>query len=387
MRALLINAVCGIRSTGRICTDLARDLECRGYEVKIAYGREKVPVEYQKYGVRIGNPVDVYWHALMTRIFDDRGFWSRIATKRFLKWADDYNPDLLWLHNLHDYFINIEMLFDWIKRRPDMEVKWTQHDCWAFTGHCMYFTLSKCEQWQECCLRCPNKMHFPHDSLFYRCKRNFERKSAAFAGVKHMMLIAPSQWLADLAQQSTLGEYPVQVIHNTIDTEIFKPVLSDFRERYGLEKKKIVLGVASVWSARKGLDDFLQLAQMLDSSCTIVLVGLSKKQIQRLPNGVIGIQRTNNVAELCGIYSTADVFVNPTYEDTYPTTNLEAQACGTPCITYRTGGSPESVPGENVIETGDVGALARRILEVVEKNEKNLLFGPFVSGGKGTDRT
>lgn len=202
-----------------------------------------------------------------------------------------------------------------------------------------------------------------------------------------MMLIAPSQWLADLAQQSTLGEYPVQVIHNTIDTEIFKPVLSDFRERYGLEKKKIVLGVASVWSARKGLDDFLQLAQMLDSSCTIVLVGLSKKQIQRLPNGVIGIQRTNNVAELCGIYSTADVFVNPTYEDTYPTTNLEAQACGTPCITYRTGGSPESVPGENVIETGDVGALARRILEVVEKNEKNLLFGPFVSGGKGTDRT
>lgn len=165
MRALLINAVCGIRSTGRICTDIAKDLEKQGYEVKIAYGRETVPEQYQKYAIRIGNNVDVYWHALMTRLFDDRGYWNRIATRKFLKWADEYDPDLLWLHNLHDYFINIDMLFDWIKSRPQMEVKWTQHDCWAFTGHCFHFMVAKCYQWKTHCVNCPEKTPFPQDSL------------------------------------------------------------------------------------------------------------------------------------------------------------------------------------------------------------------------------
>ena len=362
----MINAVCGIRSTGRICTDIAKDLEKQGYEVKIAYGRETVPEQYQKYAVRIGNNVDVYWHALMTRLFDDRGYWSRIATRKFLKWADEYDPDLLWLHNLHDYFINIDMLFNWIKSRPQMEVKWTQHDCWAFTGHCSYFTMVKCEQWKTHCSYCPGKAPFPHDSLFNQCQRNFDRKKKAFTGIKNMTLISPSQWLADLIKESYLKEYPVQVVHNTIDTNVFKPTPSDFRKRYGLEDKEIVLGVASPWSKRKGFDDFIKLSQMLSDEYVIVLVGLSEKQMEGLPDNIIGIQRTNDAKELAGIYTAADVFVNPTYEDNYPTVNLEARACGVPIVTYKTGGSPESAGNMNtrIVDVGSIEGIAKSVLEL-----------------------
>lgn len=375
MRALLINAVCGIRSTGRICTDIAKDLEKQGYEVKIAYGRETVPEQYQKYAVRIGNTVDVYWHALMTRLFDDRGYWSRIATKKFLKWADEYDPDLLWLHNLHDYFINIDMLFDWIKSRPQMEVKWTQHDCWAFTGHCAYFTMTKCEQWKTHCMDCPEKTPFPQDSLFNQCKRNFDRKKKTFIGVKNMTLISPSQWLADLIKESFLKEYPVQVVHNTIDTNVFKPTPSGFRKQYGLEDKKIVLGVASPWSKRKGFEDFLKLSHMLSDEYVIVLVGLSEKQMEGLPENIFGIQRTNDAKELAGIYTAADVFVNPTYEDNYPTVNLEAKACGTPVITYDTGGSPESAGIDNsvICKARDIEGLSKGI--IMTCNEANRIVG------------
>lgn len=337
MKALFINAVCGIRSTGRICTDLARDLEKQGYEVKIAYGREEVPKQFQKYAVRIGNKVDVYWHALMTRLFDDRGYWSRIATKRFLKWAEEYDPDLLWLHNLHDYFINIDMLFDWIKSRPQMEVRWTQHDCWAFTGHCMYFTVAKCEQWKSHCSCCPEKAPFPKDSLFNRCRRNYDRKKEAFCGVNKMTIVSVSHWLERLINESFLAEYPVEVCYNKIDETVFKPTPSDFRKVYGLENRVIVLGVASVWSARKGLDVFRYLSEHLPEEFTIVLVGLSPMQMNDFAGhkNVICIPRTNNTTELAQIYTAADIFVNPSLEETFGLTTLEAISCGTKAIVYK----------------------------------------------------
>lgn len=363
MRALLINAVCGIRSTGRICTDTAKELEAEGYEVKIAYGRETVPAAYEKYAVRIGSETDVWWHALMTRLFDDRGYWSRRATRKFLKWAEAYDPDLLWLHNLHDYYINFEMLFDWIKSRPQMQVKWTQHDCWAFTGGCMHFTANNCYQWKEECKTCPKG----RSKKIRRMERqNFLRKKAAFTGVPHMTIVAVSRWIGNLVSESFLKEYPVEVRYNTIDTTVFKPTEGDFRRRHGLEGRKILLGVASAWCTKKGWNDFLQLADRIGDPFVIVMVGLSEKQLQALPDTVIGIERTNSTAELAAIYTTADVFLNLTYEDTYPTVNLESQACGTPCITYRTGGSPESVPPENVVEQGDLGGVLRRVKELLK---------------------
>ena len=357
MRVLMINSVCGIGSTGRICTDLAQEMEAKGHEVKIAYGRsDTVPEKFRKYAVQIGNSLGVKAHVLRTRLLDEHGLGSSRATQKFLQWADSYNPDLLWLYNIHGYYINYELLFQWIKSRPNMQVKWTLHDCWAFTGHCSYFTMIKYEQWQTHCSYCPQTRRYPASYGKDNCKRNFDRKRAAFAGVKNLMLITPSKWLADLTRQSFLREYPVEVRYNTINTNIFKPTPSDFRERYGLQDKIIALGVANVWDERKGLNDFYKLAQMLDEGYAIVLVGLSKKQMKALPKNTCGIQRTNSPQELAAIYTAADVFFNPTYEDNYPTVNLEAEACGTRVITYDAGGARETVhsSASQVIEVGDL---------------------------------
>lgn len=357
MRVLLINSECGTGSTGKISAAIAEQYESEGHEVKIAYGRRAfVPQQYKRFAVRIGTDNEVKLHALLTRITDKQGLYSKRATREFLKWAEEFNPDVLWLHNLHSYFLNYEMLFEWIKTRPQMEVKWTLHDCWAFTGHCAYFDMAKCYKWKEECKDCPQKTAYPASFVFSNCNDNFNRKKQAFTGVKNMTLITPSNWLADLVKESFLKEYPVEVVHNTIDTNIFKPTPSDFRERYGLENKKIILGVASVWEPRKGLKDFIELSKKLDDNYQIVLVGLSDKQLKEIPNNIIGIKRTNGQKELAEIYTAADVFLNTTYEDNYPTVNLEARACGIPIITYNTGGSPEAA-GEDAIVV-DVGAVA-----------------------------
>lgn len=361
----MINSVCGIGSTGRICTDLAAELEAQGHEVKIAYGRGTVPDRYQKYAVRIGNTFGIKLHALKTRLFDATGFGSKGATKSFLRWVREYDPDVIYLHNLHGYYINVELLFDYLKT-CGKKVIWTLHDCWSFTGHCPHFTMVKCEQWKSHCLRCGQTRTYPKCILRGNAYRNFERKRAAFTGVPNMTLITPSKWLADLVKQSYLKAYPVEVVYNKIDTEVFKPTPSDFREQYGLTDKKIVLGVSSVWNERKGLNDFLKLSSMLDERYVIVLVGLKPKQMKKLPKNILGIARTNSPRELAEIYTAADVFLNLTYEDTYPTTNLEAQACGTPCITYRTGGSVESVPEENIVEQGDLYGVIQKINRCIE---------------------
>lgn len=367
MRYLFINSVCGIRSTGRICTDLAQQLETQGHECKIAYGRvEQVPEHLRKYAVRIGTQMDLRLHALQTRLFDTHGFGSKRATRRFLEWAEKYDPQVLWLHNLHGYYIHVGLLFEWIKSRPQMQVKWTLHDCWAFTGHCANFTSVRCNQWKIECLHCQQIKAYP--SCFFKSsvRWNFGRKQQTFTGVSDMVLITPSQWLADLTRQSVLKEYPVYVVPNKIDTEIFRPMKSDFRERNKLKNKRIVLGVASTWSDQKGLWDFVALEKLLGTDFVIVLVGVSRKQQKRLPCTIKSIRRTNCTKELAQLYTVADVFVNPTYEDNYPTVNLEAQACGTPVITYDTGGSSETLylPQSCAVQTGNLGQLAKMIAEV-----------------------
>lgn len=366
MKVLFINSVCGIRSTGRICTDLAMAFEKDGHECKIAYGRETVPEKYVKYAVKIGTDIGVKTQVAQSRLLDNVGFTGKKSTAKFLEWADKYNPDLLWLHNLHGYYINIEMLFEWIKMRPDMQVKWTLHDCWAFTGHCTYFSMIGCEKWKSHCFDCPQTKEYPTSYFVSRCKSNYDRKKKAFTGVNNMELITPSKWLANLAKESFLGEYPVEVRYNTIDTNIFKPRESDFRSKYGLGNKKIILGVAAIWDKRKGLEDFIRLSGMLDKNkYHIVVVGVTDNQLKGLPEGILGIQRTNNAIELAEIYTAADVFINTTYEDNYPTVNLEAKACGTPVITYNTGGSVESVDSDKIVEQGDLEAVCELIERII----------------------
>ncbi len=428
MKYLFINVVAGNTSTGRIAAEQCRELQKEGHECVFAYGRWKANCDDIK-TVKIGNKLDYEVHGVLTRLFDINGFASKRATRKFLKWAEEYNPDVVWLHNIHGYYINIEMLFAWIKSRPDMQVKWTLHDCWALTGHCTHFMVAKCGQWKENCVNCTQLREYPACYGISNVKKNYERKKKAFVGVKHMTIITPSKWLAELVYQSYFKDYKVEVVYNKINTDVFKPTDTGFREKYGLEDKIIVLGVANVWNERKGLNDFYSLAQMLDENYAIVLVGLSEKQINEFSKNVVGeytavkvegtsrvysqenilvshkekaeqkynneftversrviiqdinilyetitgkkydgeigkmtcskfvcIQHTDSVKDLAGIYTTADIFVNPTYEDNYPTVNLEALACETMVITYDTGGSKETI----------INGLNRR------KNENNI---------------
>lgn len=366
MKILFINSVCGIGSTGRICTDLAQEYESKGDTVKIAYGRGVVPSKFEKYAIRIGNDLDWKFHALQTRIFDNHGFASVSATKKFLEWVEDYKPDLIWLHNIHGYYINIELLFSWIKNHPQIKINWTLHDCWAFTGHCAFFTAANCNKWKIECKDCVQKRAYPASYIFSNATENFQNKRKIFTSVPNLTIITPSQWLADLVKESFLKEYPVKVNYNTVDKSIFKPTNSDFRATYGIEGKTIILGVANIWVARKGLSDFIKLSRMLNDEYLIILVGLNKQQISRLPKNIIGIERTNSPKELAEIYSASDVFVNPTYEDNFPTVNLEAEACGTRVITYDTGGCRETLSRVDsiVVDTGDVNAIYRNIVEI-----------------------
>lgn len=370
----MINVVCGIRSTGRICTDLAAALEEQGHEVKIAYGRENVPEQFQKYAVRIGNDFDVKLHGLKARLLDGAGFGSKRVTEKFIKWVKEYDPDIIHLHNIHGYYINIEVLFRYLQT-CGKKIIWTLHDCWSFTGHCVYFDYVNCNKWEKECNHCPQKKEYPARVGPDFSKRNFNIKKDLFSEIPNLILVTPSQWLANLLSYSYMKKYTVRVIYNGVDTSVFRPVKSEIKEKYNCQGKKIVLGVASVWDKRKGLNTFIELADKLNDSYQIVLVGLDKEQKKKLPSKIIAIERTNSIQELVSLYSAAYVFVNPTLEDNYPTTNIEAIACDTPVITYETGGSGESakiyglsVPQKNVTQL--INAIEN--IESIERKKINI---------------
>ena len=308
---------------------------------------------------RIASHPEVCLDALQTRLDGKPGFHSKAITRRLLKKLDEIDPDVVHLHLLLGYYINVEMMFKWLSAHR-CKVVWTLHDCWAFTGHCIHFTYVKCDQWRTGCacgVACPQKRTYPETFAGDGAVRwSYEQKKRLFTMLppERVQLITPSQWLADLTKQSFLSKYDVKVVHNTINKEIFNPTPSDFRERYGLENRFVVLGVASKWSERKGLADFVRLAKDLDSArFAVVLVGLSEKQITQVKASaeqIVALPRTSTPQELAAAYTAADVFFNPTTEDNYPTVNLEAEACGTPVVTYDTGGCRETVKdGRSVV--------------------------------------
>lgn len=342
MKVLQINVTCGRGSTGRIATDLADVLAARGQQCRIAYGRDTVPEKYQDIAVRIGSDWDARLHGVATRVFDAHGFASKGATARFLDWVRDYDPDVIHLHNIHGYYINVEMLFGYLKQ-AGKPVIWTLHDCWAFTGHCSHFSAAGCGQWKTHCAACPLRGDYPKCMVPGDVSKNYTRKKAAFTGLPGLTIVTPSNWLAGLVSESFLQEYPVRVIPSGIDLSVFHPVESEFRRKYGLQDCKIVLGVANVWGKSKGLQDLTALSALLPEPYKIVLVGLSDQQIQALPKNVLGLPRTRSTEELAEIYSAADIFVNPSVEETQGLTTVEALACGTPVITYNRTAVPEAV--------------------------------------------
>ena len=332
MKYLFINVTAGFGSTGRIVAETCRELMAHGHQCLIGYGRKEVRCPDIP-TLRIGGDLDKKINAGMSRFLDNCGFGLQGPTREFIKKVREYDPDVIWLHNVHGYYIHVGVLFDYLKTcgKP---VYWTLHDCWTMTGHCAYFDYVGCDRWKTGCHHCPEKKQYPASVLLDNSRNNYEKKKALFTDVPNMKLIVPSQWLKNRVKAGFMGEYPVEVRYNQVDREIFKPRESDFRRKYHLENAKILLGVASVWDRRKGLEDFLALAPMLDERYKIVLVGLTPQQIEELPGSILGLPRTRTTEELAEIYTAADFYLNPGVEETFGMTVLEALCCGTTPVVY-----------------------------------------------------
>lgn len=367
MRLFEINSV-SYGSTGRIMFQIAEKVEEQGGVAYTASSFTKNRGEvFPKNYVRIGNALGKLYHIVIAKKNGKHGAYSKYATKRLIRKIEEANPDVIHLHNLHGWFLNYQLFTDYLKRcgKP---VVWTLHDCWAFTGQCPHFTMAKCDKWKYGCYDCPQYRQYP-ESYVDRTKTMWKLKKKWFTGIQNMTIVTPSHWLATLVKESYLKEYPVKVIHNGIDLDVFQPTPSDFKQQYHCEQKYVVLGVAFGWGKRKGLDVFIELAKRLDTErYQIVLVGTDEKIDKSLPENIISIHCTQNQKELAEIYTAADVFANPTREENYPTVNMEALACGTSVITFDTGGSPEILDETcgMVVNCDDVEALERGIIKICE---------------------
>lgn len=344
MKVLIINSVYGFSSTGRICAEIAKEAQKKGDICMIACREARQNKDDKSEIVIISSPVQTKIHGVQARLFDNQGLNSNHSTKAFLKIADAFNPDVVWLHNIHGYYINYDMLFTWIKSKSNLQVKWTLHDCWAFTGHCAYFTMCGCERWKRGCFDCPQIREYPKSLFFDNSRRNYLLKKKSFCGVSDLEIITPSKWLAGLVKESFLSEYSVLVVHNKIDTSVFKPTKQKFRRDNNLVNQRIVLGVANKWGRRKGLDRFVTIAEKLPDYFTVILIGeITEEQRRALPKNTLALGKTNNTHDLADIYSSADVLLLLTREDNYPTVSLEAEACGTPVFTLDVGGCKETI--------------------------------------------
>lgn len=359
MKVVQINATCGVGSTGKICVGISQILTENDIQNRIIYSCR---TNGYNLGIVCSNKYYLKLQTLKSRVLGNFGLNSKKATTKIIRELEILQPDIIHLHNIHGHDCNLEMLFTYFKEHKTKLV-WTFHDCWAFTGYCTHFTVVKCDKWKSCCTSCEQKSEY---SWFLdKSTELYDKKKQLFDGLD-LTIVTPSKWLADLVKESFLKDYAIRVINNGIDLNIFRHAYSEFRRNYRLENKKVVLGVSFDWSYPKGLDVFIELSKRLSDDYRIVLVGTNAKTDKQLPGNIISIHRTQDQRELAEIYSSADVFVNPTREENYPTVNMEALACGTPVVTFRTGGSPEMLDETcgSVVECDDIDALEREIIRV-----------------------
>lgn len=362
-------------STGRIMQEIGLLAMQNGWESYVAYsyGRDGRP-ECASQLVPVGNKLDVAWHAVETRLLDRHGLASRRATQKFIQEIERIAPDVIHIHNIHGYFLNYKILFDFLARY-NKPVIWTVHDCWLYTGHCYYYSSAHCEKWKCGCGDCPQKTRFPASWLVDRSSQNFKDKEKSFNSLsKDKFVIAPvSAWMAGELRQSLFKNCTIQVMHNGINLDTFKPQSNaqEVRTRYNISQKHIIMAIATLWHPEKGVNDLFEMAKLLREDEVIVMVGVNEELKSRLPNNIIGVSRTANVQQLAELYSAATAVVNPTWQDNYPTINLEAISCGTPVVTYRTGGSPESITPETgfVVEQGDVKGMLDAVRTIEEKGK------------------
>ena len=360
-------------STGRIMKEIAGVATEAGWQCRTAYsrGRDGVPSGVEGL-MPVGSRLSVAWHGLLTRLLDRHGLGSAIATRRFVRELEKFDPDVVHIHNIHGYFLNYEILFDYL-RRSGKPVIWTVHDCWLFTGHCFHYASAGCGKWRGGCGNCPQKRAFPTSWLLDRSASNWDRKKAAFTSLgSRLTLVTVSEWMKSEVAESFLGGCRIEVIHNGIDLGVFKPCSAPAKG------KALILGVASIWCREKGLDDFVKMDSLLDHDREeILLVGVKESQKAALPPTIKTLARTADAAALAQLYSRACALANPTWQDNYPTVNMEAIACGTPVVTYRTGGSVETITPQTgeVVEQGDVAGMLAAIRRIAEKGKDSYTEG------------
>lgn len=354
MKTLLqISSALNYGSTGKIAEQIGLLAKAQGWRSCIAHGNKyKNPSQLETY--QVVTPWQELEHEAKSLLFDAHGLGSAKETAKLCRWIDEISPDIIHLHNIHGYYLNYEVLFKYLQH-TDTPIIWTLHDCWSFTGHCAYFDFIGCDRWKTGCSHCPGRWTYPK-SFVDRSKHNWELKRDLFSSVSDRLTIAAvSDWLAGFVKASFLSGADIRTIHNGVDLNIFSPKeTASLQSRIETAGKYVIMGCAFPWSKRKGLDDWVKLRALLpEDKYALVVVGLNNSQLESPPKGIIGIGRTNSQEELAEYYSLADVFVNTTYEDNFPTVNLEALACGTPVVTYRTGGSPESIDDGRPIKSSD----------------------------------
>ena len=370
-KLLQINPVVRLNtSTGRIMREIGELAIAAGWESYVAYSgaRDGMPPHSSNL-VPVGDKLDLAVHAVATRLFDAHGLASKRATKAFIRRIREIDPDVIHIHNIHGYFLNYPLLFQYLQE-SGKPVIWTIHDCWLYTGHCYYYSAVRCDKWRHGCGHCPQKHAFPASWLFDRSARNLRDKRRAFGALQNLTIVPVSDWLRQEMASSILADKHFQVIHNGIDLTVFRP---EAAEDAAPVEGTMILGVASIWLEEKGLGDLIALAGKLRADEKLVLVGrTTEEQRKRIPASVQLIERTENIGKLAALYAQATAFVNPTWQDNYPTVNLEAIACGTPVVTYRTGGSIEAVSEGTgfVVEQGDVDGLLACVREIAAWDKK-----------------
>lgn len=364
---LIINVALNWGSTGKIVEGIGKLALSNGWEVYVAHGARYRNASELK-SIQVTSKCGEMLHYVESSLFDAQGLGSCCETKWFLKKMDKIKPDLVHIHNIHGCFINYPLLFKYLKEH-NIPVVWTLHDCWSMTGHCTHFMRTDCQKWKTRCHHCPQKKTFPATYLLDRSRRNYILKKGLFTSMPVMHITTVSNWLKGIAEASYLNKYPVAVVPNGIKTEVFTPEASNIKEQYGLQGKKLLLAVAIGLDERKGLYDYINLAEKLSADYQLMLVGLTEEEQKALPKSIIGVKRTNGAKELAAYYSAADTLLSLSYEETFGLTIAEAMACGTPAIVYDNTAQPELITDETgrVVSTGDVDAVLAAIKEVCSK--------------------
>ena len=364
IKILQINVIANSGSRGKIAEKIGIQILKEGWESYIAYGRWAYSSKSKL--IKIGNKIDIFSHVIGSRLLDKHGYFSIHATKKLIKKIKEINPDIIHLHNIHGYFLNYKILFDFISQY-NKPIVWTLHDCWSFTGHCSHYTAAKCNKWQTLCFKCPIINSYPK-SFIDNSKNNYIKKKTIFTHPANLHIVTVSDWLHNQVDQSFLKNYPIHTICNGINLNTFKPKVSTIRKKLKIENKFVILSIASYWNNLKGLNDFIQFANLLDDKYVIILVGVKKAQLKMLPSNIIGIPKTENIEELVDLYSAADIYASFSIEETFGMTIAESMACGTPVIVYNSTACPELVTNNTgfIVNPHDF----EKVIEAIVKVEK-----------------